>query len=106
MAGAPLPRQNEPLVKNALMKDAKLEEIVASGILEQPSGLEIHGGLLYVTDAATGFFHVFDRGGRPVRQLDTGLGPEALSGFAFGPDGKIWFTDRSRGKVLRIDPVQ
>ncbi len=103
--GGRLPRRNEVLKDQGLMEGTDVEEVVAPGTLEAPSGLEIRNELIYVTDAATGFFHVFDKTGKELRKLDTGLGADVLSGFTFGPDGKIWFTDRKRGKVLRIDPA-
>jgi hypothetical protein len=28
----------------------------------------------------------------------------SLAGFTFAPDGKIYFTDKVAGRVLRIDP--
>ena len=66
--------------------------------------LEIHKGLIYVTDAATSTFHVFDKTGKLLRSLDTGLPAGSLAGFAFGPADKIYFTDKVAGRVLRIDP--
>jgi len=101
--GGSLPRRNEPLIDEAYMDDAALEEIVAPGTLEKPSGLEVKGGLVYLTDAATSKFHVFDKTGKAVRSLETDLPAGSLSGFVFGPDGKIWFTDRVGGRVFRID---
>lgn len=102
--GGDLERSNEPLVDEAVMDGTKLEVVVAPGTLEKPSGLEIKGGLLYVTDAATSQFHVFDKQGTLLRSLSTDLPAGSLSGFTFGPDNKIWFTDRVGGRVLRIDP--
>lgn len=104
--GGELPRRNEPLKKNAVVKGAELEEVVPAGILEQPSGLKLKNGLVYVTDAATSSFYVFDKTtGAQVRTLESGLPARSLAGFTFGPDGKIWFVDRVRSKVLRIDPL-
>ncbi|HVH41309.1 MAG TPA: hypothetical protein VM925_03170 [Labilithrix sp.] len=103
--GARLPRRNETLVKGVVMDGTKVVDVVPAGTLEQPSGIELKGGLIYVTDTATSTFHVFDKAGTEVKKLATGLEPGSLSGFTFGPDGKIWFTDRKAGKVLRIDPV-
>lgn len=104
-AGARLPLRNEPLAKSAVMKNTTTEDVVPAGTLEQPSGIEIKDGILYVTDAATSTFYAFDKTGKELRKLETGLAPGSLSGFVFGPDGKIFFTDRKRGKVLRIDPI-
>lgn len=102
--GAKLARQFEPLKDDALMTGATLEEVVAPGVLDQPSGVEVRGDFVYVTDTATGTFYAFDKQGGEVRRLATGLPPGALSGFTFGPDGRAYFTDRKSGRVLRIDP--
>lgn len=99
-----LPRQNEPLVGQGIADGTTVEEIVAPGVLEAPSGIEVKDDILYVTDAATGTFHAFDKTGKSLRTLATDLPKGALSGFVFGPDGKIWFTDRVGGRVVRIDP--
>lgn len=102
--GGPLPRQMEPLKDDAVMKDAALEEVVPGGVLDSPSGIEVHGDLIYVSDAATSTFHVFDKKGTEVRSLATDLPAGALSGFVFGPDNKIYFTDKNTSRVVRIDP--
>ena len=102
--GGPLERTNEPLKDEGVMTGATLEVIVDAGVLEKPSGLEVRKGLIYVTDAATSTFHVFDKTGKLLRSLDTGLPAGSLAGFAFGPADKIYFTDKVAGRVLRIDP--
>jgi hypothetical protein len=102
--GESLPRRNEPLVDQGMMTGVDVEVVVAPGALTQPSGIELRGGLLYVTDTATSTFHVFDKTGKEVRRLATDLPPDSLAGFTFGPDGKIWFTDKVTGRILRIDP--
>jgi hypothetical protein len=102
--GGYLDRQMEPLKANAMMNGTGVEEIVAAGTLTKPSGLEIHDGLIYVTDAATSTFNVFDKTGMAIRSLATDLPAGSLSGFTFGADGKIYFTDKVGGRVLRIDP--
>ncbi|MBX3459624.1 MAG: hypothetical protein KF696_06605 [Planctomycetes bacterium] len=84
---------------------ATVTNIVAPGThLTQPSGLEYRGGLLYVCDHATGIIHAFDLSGNRVNWLDTGLGSNALTGLAFGPDGKLYFCDIKNDRVVRIDP--
>jgi hypothetical protein len=103
--GERLPRRNEPLAKNGVMNGAQVEAVVPPGVLEQPSGLEVRNGHVYVTDTATGRFHVFDKTGKEIRRLETGLPAKALAGFTFGSDNKLWFVDRSSGRVLRIDPL-
>lgn len=97
-------RRNEPLADSGIMGGVDVEVVVAPGALEKPSGIELKDGHLYVTDAATSRFYVFDKEGKEVRKLDTGLPAGSLAGFTFGADGKIWFTDRVGGRVVRIDP--
>ena len=102
--GGELDRQFEAIKATAMMMGTSVEEIVAPGTLTKPSGLEIHGGLIYVTDAATSTFNVFDKTGMPLRSLATDLPAGSLAGFTFGPDEKIYFTDKVGGRILRIDP--
>ena len=103
--GGTLPRRNEPLVKQGYMLNTNLVDVVAPGTLKKPSGLEIKGNLVYVTDTETSTFHVFEKAtGKEVRKLATGFPAGTLAGFTFGPDGKVWFTDRKASRVVRIDP--
>ncbi|WP_437821985.1 hypothetical protein [Sorangium sp. So ce1078] len=95
----------EPVVARRHVDGATLVELVAPGTLEVPSGIEIHEGLVFVTDHATSRFHAFDMTGQLVRTLDTGLPAGSLAGFTFGPDGKIYFTDLLSSRVYRIDPI-
>jgi sugar lactone lactonase YvrE len=103
--GAPLARQLERIKANAIMDGTDVEVVVAAGTLTKPSGLEVHNGLIYVTDTATSTFHVFDKTGKEVRSLKTDLPPESLAGMAFGPDKKLYFADKVGGKLVRIDPL-
>jgi hypothetical protein len=102
--GASLARQNEPLADEGVMDGTSVEEVVAAGTLTKPSGLEIYNDLLYVTDTATSTFHVFDKTGKALRSLETGLPAGSLAGMAFGPDEKLYFTDKVAGTIVRIDP--
>jgi outer membrane protein assembly factor BamB len=103
--GKALTRQMEPLADNGFMDGTDVEDVVPAGVLKKPSGLEIRGGLLYVTDAETSRFHVFDKTGKEIRHLQTDLATDSLAGLTFGGDGKVYFADRSAGKIYRIDPL-
>lgn len=96
---------SEPVVARHHVDGAKLTELVPPGTLETPSGIEVHEGIVYVTDHATSRFHAFDLEGQPVRTLDTGLPAGSLAGFTFGPDGKIYLVDLLSSRVYRIDPI-
>jgi DNA-binding beta-propeller fold protein YncE len=98
--------QKETLVESSLMDDTVVVEDVvgkAEGVLQEPSGLELRGNLIYVSDNATSKIHAFSLVGAPVNYLDTGLAAGALGGMAFGPDGKLYIVDMIEGRVLRID---
>jgi DNA-binding beta-propeller fold protein YncE len=103
--GGELPRRNEPLAKNGVMNGTTVEPVVPPGVLEEPSGLKARNGHVYVSDTATSRFYCFDKTGKEIRRFDTGLPPQSLAGFTFGVDNKLWFVDRIRGKVLRLDPA-
>lgn len=95
---------NEPAVRRYI-EDAIMTDVVPPGVLTSPSGLELHDGLLFVSDTATSRFYAFDLEGKLVRQLETGFAPGSLGGFTFGPDGKIWFVDLLTSRVHRLDPM-
>ena len=94
----------EPLADQARFVGATVTEVVPPGILTAPSGLEIHEGILYVSDNATSRFHAFELDGKPIATLSTDLPPGSLAGLAVGPEGKIYFVDLGAGHVSRIDP--
>ena len=99
-----LARVVEPLKGQGNMMGTTVEEVVPAGTLQKPAGLEVKGDLIYVTDAATSTFHVFDKKGKEVRKLATDLPAGSLAGFVFGPGGKIYFKDKVGGRLVRIDP--
>ena len=87
------------------MNGAEVTDVVPPSFgLVAPSGLEIKGDYVYVSDNATSRITAFTRAGEQVNYLDTGLPPGSLSGMAFGPDGRLYFVDILGNRVLRIDP--
>jgi DNA-binding beta-propeller fold protein YncE len=94
----------EPVATRRIVDGAVLTDVVPPGVVEMPSGLEISGGVLYVTDRATSRFLAFQLDGTLVRTLDTAMPPDSLAGFTFGPDGRIYFVNTIDGRVYRIDP--
>lgn len=87
-----------------IMDGAVLEDFVKDPeIIRAPSGLELKGEYLYVSDYNTGHLLAFDLEGELVNFLDTGLGEGKLSGITFGPDGKLYFVDMVGNQVLRVD---
>jgi DNA-binding beta-propeller fold protein YncE len=76
----------------------------SGNLLQRPSGVTLHDGILYVTDNQNGNIHAFDSEGNVVRSLETGLGNGALAGITVGPDGRIYLVDMGTNRILRIEP--
>ncbi len=83
---------------------SKLDSVTgATAGLKNPSGLIIKDGLLVVGDYATGKIKVFAKDGTLKGEVDTGVGPKALTGLAAGPDGKLYFLDSAKGRLLQLE---
>jgi hypothetical protein len=90
---------------HALVTGATVTEIVRPGEVARPSGLALVDGVLFVADRASGRITAWDvEAKRPIRSLDTGFGPDALTALSYGPDGKLYASDIVGGRVLRIEP--
>ncbi len=96
---------DEP-ASRTMVDDAQLTELFEGGPLEAPSGIELHDGVLYVSDNTTSQIHAFDLTGKLLNSLDTGFDAGSLAGMAFGPeDDKLYFVDMITSNVYRIEPV-
>lgn len=93
----------DPMVTHVFMSSNPLADVIAPGVLQAPSGLELHEGILYVSDNATSKIHAFELDGTEIRTLDTGLPPGALAGFTIGPDAKAYFVNALTSQVYRVD---
>jgi len=70
--------------------------------LRRPAGLLLHRNRLLVGEHATGRIVVYTLGGLRVRTIDTGVGPNALTGLAADVRGRIYFLDAKRNRLLRL----
>jgi len=84
--------------------DGAMLETLVTGDVQKPSGLELHDGLLFVSDNAASRILAFDLDGTLVNYIETGIAGGALGGITFGPDDKLYFVDMIGSRVLRIDP--
>lgn len=95
---------DEP-VDRSKMISYELTELIPPGTLEAPSGIEIHEGVLFVTDNATSKIYAFQKDGTLIRSLDTGLSAGSLAGITFNPtDNKLYFVDYKTSRAYRVDP--
>jgi hypothetical protein len=93
----------DPISTRVAMNGATLREVVPPGTLAAPSGIAFDGEKLFVSDNATGHVHVFDRDGRQLADIDTGLGERTVTGLAIGPGGHIYVASVSSGEIHRIE---
>jgi hypothetical protein len=62
----------------------------------------LHAGAVWVGDSATGRIHVYRLDGTRLRVIDTRLGRDRLTGFAFASDGQLSVLDAHRTQAVRL----
>ncbi|MCA9663989.1 MAG: hypothetical protein KC503_00330 [Myxococcales bacterium] len=84
--------------------DATLTTLVdgAKAGLKKPSGLELHDGLIFITDNETATIYAFTTDGVVVDWLETGLPAGALMGLTFDDKGALFIVDAVGERILRI----
>jgi hypothetical protein len=71
-------------------------------LLGAPSGIALHDGLIYVSDAASGYIVAFTPEGKIVDWLNTGA--PGLFGLTFDDAGDLYVVHGSENLVVRISP--
>lgn len=69
--------------------------------LVKPCGVAIHDDHILVSDHATGHIKSFSKDGALVGDLDTGLGPNSITGIAI-KENRLYVTDAATNRVLEI----
>jgi hypothetical protein len=72
--------------------------------LDKPSGIDLIGDYLLVSDYTTGDIIVYDRSGDEgveLGRIETGA--PGIMGIEIGPDGKIWYVNTTLEEVNRVD---
>jgi sugar lactone lactonase YvrE len=74
--------------------------------LEQPSGLALRGGVLYITDHAHDTIHAFSLDGTHLDWLDLSdqMSPASIGAIELDAEGRIYVIDIVGGRVLRLAP--
>lgn len=75
--------------------------LVVAG-LDEPSGLALHDGRLFVSEHGTGDIIAFDLDGREQGRLRTPA--RRIMGITIGPAGDLWYADAGANEVVRVDP--
>ncbi|TPV92729.1 MAG: hypothetical protein B7733_24225 [Myxococcales bacterium FL481] len=97
----PLPGNKDGCSEYSGVSGAEYQVLVDSG-LDQPSGIELHDGRLFVSDHATNEIIAYDLAGEELARLETEA--EGIMGLAVGPEGHLWYVDGAADQVVRIDP--
>lgn len=89
------------------MDGAELITLVDGATLEvpmsKPSGLELVGDIIFVTDPFESMIYGFDReDGALIDYLDTGLSPGSLMGMAFDEAGSLYVVDALNNQLRKF----
>ena len=97
--GARLPQVDVmPYPVHNRMDDAVITTLVSKD-LEEPSGMALYDGLVWVSDHATGRIAGYDMTGAIVDWVDVDPG---IMGIAFGPDGSLYYANGETNEVVRM----
>ncbi len=74
--------------------------------LAQPSGIDLVGNRLIVSDYATGEIIIYNKTGTTGVELGRiQTNASGIMGIKIGPDGKIWYVDANNNEVVRLNPA-
>ena len=98
---ANLPLINEPLAVHASMS-ADWEVIITD--FDEACGIEVIGNRLLVSDHASGDIVIYDMD-NDFAEIDRIItGEPGITGIKVGPEGNIWYTNRSLNTVTMVAP--
>ena len=97
-----LPLVNEPLAEYSKMGNVTWEVIIDS--LTRPSGIELIGNRLLVGDYTTGDISIYDTDNGFLKLGVISTGQAGLTGIKVGPDGAIWYTNRTQNTLVKVEP--
>lgn len=98
-----LPEINEPLTEHLRITGYTVETIIDSG-LEAPCGIELYDGVLYVGDYGTGDIVAYDMTDDFSEITRIVTGEPGLTGIKIGPEGNLWFVNRTQNTLKIATP--
>lgn len=93
----------ESYVQYETMQNATAEVIISGG-LQQPSGIDVVGSTLLVSDHGSGEIILYDMANGFAERGRIAVGAGVM-GIKVGPDGRIWFVNATSSTLTRIDPA-
>ena len=95
----------EPLAEYTNMLRETWEIVVDNG-LSQPSGIDVIGDYMVISEYSSGDIITYDISTVPATELSRIKTNEpGTQGLVIGPEGKIWYTNSIRNKVVKIEPA-
>jgi sugar lactone lactonase YvrE len=76
-------------------------QVVVDG-LDEPSGLALHEGRIFVSEHASGDVVAFELDGTEIERMSTPA--DRIMGITIGPAGDLWYADAGANEVVRVDP--
>lgn len=98
-----LPLINEPLAEHSAVGNVNWEVIIDQN-LSRPCGIEILENRLLVSDYATGDIVVYDTDNNFAELGRIATGQPGITGIKVGPDGAIWYTNRTLNTLTKATP--
>ncbi len=102
--GAPTYGPFETLAEYSKYTGTTWSDIVTTG-LNQPSGIDVIGNNMIVSDYGTGDIIFYDISGATAIEIGRYYtGNTGVTGVVIGPDGYIWYTNQLTNEVNKIEP--
>jgi len=95
---------SESFLDHKEVVNATWEVLIDSGLTE-PSGIDVVGNHLVVSDHSTGDIVIYDISGTSAIELGRiQTGQQGICGLKVGPQGYIWYVNETLNTVVRIEP--
>jgi hypothetical protein len=95
----PLPNNWDGATEYSGWEGADWQQLV--GGLDEPSGLALHEGRLFVSEYGSGDIVAFDLQGNELGRMSTPA--QSLMGIELGPEGRLWYADPVANEIVRVD---
>jgi len=92
----------EATVESSVYTGYTSEVYINTGLTE-PSGIDVIGNRLIVSDHSNGDIVIYDITGAAAEVERIVTGTPGIMGVKVGPDGKIWYVNATTNQVVRLD---
>lgn len=92
----------EATVESSVYTGFTSEVYINTGLTE-PSGIDVIGNRLIVSDHSNGDIVIYDITGTATEVERIQTGTPGIMGVKVGPDGKIWYVNATTNEVVRLD---